>query len=30
LLLRGLPPISCKIAQPETVSRFRGKPVVVS
>ena len=30
LLLRGLPPISCKIAQPETVSRFRSKPVAVS
>ena len=27
LLLRGLPPVSCKVAQPETVSRFRGKPV---
>jgi len=30
LLLRGLPPTSCKIAQPETVSRFRGKPVATS
>jgi phosphoglycerate dehydrogenase-like enzyme len=30
LLLRGLPPTSCKIAQPETVSRFRSKPVAVS
>jgi phosphoglycerate dehydrogenase-like enzyme len=30
LLLRGLPPISCKAAQPETVSRFRSKPVAVS
>jgi hypothetical protein len=30
LLLRELPPISCKIAQPETVSRFRSKPVAVS
>jgi phosphoglycerate dehydrogenase-like enzyme len=30
LLLRGLPPVSCKVAQPETVSRFRGKPVAVS
>lgn len=30
LLLRGLPPTSCKVAQPETVSRFRGKPVTVS
>jgi len=30
LILRGLPPVSCKTAQPETVSRFRGKPVAVS
>ena len=30
LLLRGLPPTSCKTAQPETVSRFRSKPVAVS
>ena len=30
LLLRGLPPTSCKAAQPETVSRFRSKPVAVS
>jgi phosphoglycerate dehydrogenase-like enzyme len=30
LLARGLPPVSCKVAQPETVSRFRGKPVAVS
>jgi phosphoglycerate dehydrogenase-like enzyme len=30
LLLRGLPPVSCKPAQPETVSRFRGKPVAKS
>jgi phosphoglycerate dehydrogenase-like enzyme len=30
LLLRGLPPTSCKIAQPETVSRFRSKPVTTS
>ena len=30
LLLRGLPPVSCKVAQPETVSRFKGKPVAVS
>jgi phosphoglycerate dehydrogenase-like enzyme len=30
LLLRGLPPTSCKVAQPETVSRFRGKPVITS
>jgi phosphoglycerate dehydrogenase-like enzyme len=30
LVVRGLPPVSCKAAQPETVSRFRGKPVAVS
>ena len=30
LILRGLPPISCKPAQPETVNRFRGKPAAVS
>ncbi|MBV8377743.1 MAG: hydroxyacid dehydrogenase, partial [Verrucomicrobia bacterium] len=30
LLVRGLPPIVCKVAQPETVRRFRGKPVTVS
>jgi hypothetical protein len=30
LLLRGLPPTSCKPAQPETVSRLRSKPVVKS
>jgi phosphoglycerate dehydrogenase-like enzyme len=30
LLLRGLPPVTCKVAQPETVSRFRGKPVETS
>jgi phosphoglycerate dehydrogenase-like enzyme len=30
LLLRGLPPISCKVAQPETVKRFRSKAVQVS
>lgn len=30
LLLRGLPPASCKVAQPETVSRFRSRPVAVS
>jgi phosphoglycerate dehydrogenase-like enzyme len=30
LLLRGLPPVSCKVAQPETVSRFRSKPVAMS
>jgi phosphoglycerate dehydrogenase-like enzyme len=30
LLLRGLPPTSCKPAQPETVSRLRSKPVIKS
>ena len=30
LLLRGLPPISCRTAQPETVRRFRSKAVKVS
>lgn len=30
LLARGLPPISCRVAQPETVSRFRSKAVKVS
>lgn len=30
LLARGLPPVSCRVAQPETVSRFRGKAVKVS
>jgi len=30
LLLHGLPPFSCKVAQPETVSRFRSKAVTVS
>jgi phosphoglycerate dehydrogenase-like enzyme len=30
LLARGLPPITCKVAQPETVSRFRSKAVTVS
>jgi phosphoglycerate dehydrogenase-like enzyme len=30
LLLRGLPPTSCKVAQPETVTRSRSKPVAVS
>jgi phosphoglycerate dehydrogenase-like enzyme len=30
LLLRGLPPVSCKTAQPETVRRFRSKAVKVS
>jgi phosphoglycerate dehydrogenase-like enzyme len=30
LLVRGLPPISCRVAQPETVSRLRSKAVTVS
>src|SRR6516225_4390135 len=30
LLVRGLPPITCRAAQPETVSRLRSKPVKVS
>ncbi|MBV9642151.1 MAG: hydroxyacid dehydrogenase [Verrucomicrobia bacterium] len=30
LLLRGLPPICCRAAQPETVKRFQSKPVKVS
>ena len=30
LLLRGLPPFSCRVAQPETVKRFRSKAVAVS
>jgi phosphoglycerate dehydrogenase-like enzyme len=30
LLVRGLPPITCRVAQPETVSRLRSKPVTVS
>ena len=30
LLARGLPPLACKVAQPETVKRFRGKAVTVS
>ena len=30
LLLRGLPPISCRVAQPETVKRLRSKPVAIS
>ena len=30
LLVRGLPPLSCRVAQPETVSRFRSKAVKVS
>jgi hypothetical protein len=27
LIMRGLPPILCKSAQPETVALFRSKPV---
>jgi hypothetical protein len=27
LILRGLPPVLCKSAQPETVSLFRSKPI---
>jgi phosphoglycerate dehydrogenase-like enzyme len=27
LIARGLPPILCKVAQPETVNLFRGKPI---
>ncbi|HXO32139.1 MAG TPA: hydroxyacid dehydrogenase [Candidatus Acidoferrales bacterium] len=27
LIARGLPPMLCKVAQPETVALFRGKPV---
>jgi phosphoglycerate dehydrogenase-like enzyme len=27
LIVRGLPPVLCKSAQPETVSLFRSKPV---
>ncbi|CAM2156143.1 Formate dehydrogenase, mitochondrial [Pararobbsia alpina] len=27
LIARGLPPAMCKVAQPETVARFRSKPV---
>jgi phosphoglycerate dehydrogenase-like enzyme len=27
LIARGLPPILCKVAQPETVALFRGKPI---
>jgi hypothetical protein len=27
LLVRGLPPCMCKLAQPETVAMFRSKPV---
>ena len=30
LLARGLPPLACRVAQPETVKRFRGKAVTVS
>ena len=30
LLLRGLPPVSCRVAQPETVKRLRSKPVAIS
>jgi phosphoglycerate dehydrogenase-like enzyme len=30
LLLAGLPPLCCRVAQPETVSRFRSKAVKVS
>jgi phosphoglycerate dehydrogenase-like enzyme len=30
LLVRGLPPSVCRVAQPETVGRFRSKPVSVS
>jgi phosphoglycerate dehydrogenase-like enzyme len=30
LLLRGLPPFSCRVAQPETVKRFRSKAVTIS
>ena len=30
LLLRGLPPVSCRVAQPETVKRLKSKPVAVS
>jgi phosphoglycerate dehydrogenase-like enzyme len=30
LLVRGLPPLTCRVAQPETVSRFRSKAVTVS
>jgi phosphoglycerate dehydrogenase-like enzyme len=27
LILRGLPPVSCRVAQPETVGRMRSMPV---
>ena len=30
LLLRGLPPVSCRVAQPETVKLLRSKPVAIS
>lgn len=30
LIARGLPPIMCKVAQPETVGMFRSKPVAKS
>ena len=30
LLVRGLPPLTCRVAQPETVSRLRSKAVKVS
>jgi phosphoglycerate dehydrogenase-like enzyme len=30
LLVRGLPPLTCRVAQPETVSRLRSKAVTVS
>ena len=30
LIARGLPPIMCKVAQPETVAMFRSKPVAKS
>ena len=30
LILRGLPPTSCRVAQPETVKLLRSKPVAVS
>jgi phosphoglycerate dehydrogenase-like enzyme len=30
LLTRGLPPLTCRVAQPETVSRFRSKPVTIT
>ena len=30
LVARGLPPVLCKVAQPETVALFRSKPVARS